>query len=69
MFAMSNEAPPKRESYTGWIVGVGLLLLIAAAIPTYQKLYGPRQHDMEITGDPGGQIAWRRETAGQTEPE
>lgn len=56
---MSTEAPPKRESYTGWIVGVGLLLLLAAAIPISQKLYGPREMVMDLQGDPGGKIVWR----------
>lgn len=64
---MSTEAPPKRESYTGWFIGVGVLFLLAVAIPTYQKHFGPRQHVLEITGDVGGPITWRLETAGQTE--
>lgn len=64
---MSTEAPPKRESLTGWFIGVGVLFLLAAAIPTYQKHFGPRQHVLELTGDVGGQIRWSLETAGQTE--
>ena len=56
---MSTEAPPKRESYTGWIVGVGLLLVLAAAIPNGLKLYGPREMVMDLQGDPGGKIIWR----------
>lgn len=56
---MSTESPPKRESYTGWIVGVGLLLLMAAAIPIGLKLYGPREMVMDLQGDPGGKIVWR----------
>ena len=56
---MSTETPPKRESYTGWIVSVGLLLLMAAAIPIGLKLYGPREMVMDLQGDPGGKIIWR----------
>ena len=56
---MSTEAQPKRESYTGWIIGVGLLLLLAAAIPIGLKLYGPREMVMDLQGDPGGKIVWR----------
>ena len=56
---MSTEAPPKRESYTGWIVGVGLLLLLAAAVPVGLKLYGPREMVMDLQGYPGGTIVWR----------
>lgn len=55
---MSIEGPPKRESYTGWIIGVGLLLLLAAAIPIGLKLYGPREMVMDLDGDPGGKIVW-----------
>lgn len=55
---MSTESPPKRESYTSWIVGVGLLLLLAAAIPIGLKLYGPREMVMDLQGDPGGKIVW-----------
>ena len=56
---MSTEASPKRESYTGWIVGVGLLLLVAAAIHIGLKLYGPREMVVDLQGDPGGKIIWR----------
>lgn len=59
MSGMSTESPPKRESYTGWIVGVGALLLVAAAIPISQKLYGPREMVMDLQGDPGGKIIWQ----------
>lgn len=62
---MSSESPPKRESYTGWIIGVGVLLLLAAAIPIGLKLYGPREILIELQGDPGGQIVWSFQS-GQT---
>ncbi len=55
---MSTEAQPKRESYTGWIVGVGVLVLLAAAVPIALKLYGPREFVMDLDGDPGGTIVW-----------
>lgn len=58
---------PKRESYTGWIVGVGLLLLLAAAVPIALKLYGPREIVMDLQGDPGGQIIWRMEAGGRVQ--
>ncbi len=56
---MTIESTPKRESYTGWIVGVGLLLLLAAAVPIGLKLYSPREMVMDLQGDPGGTIIWR----------
>lgn len=64
---MNPEASSKRKRRNFWIAGVVLLFLLAAAIPTYQKHFGPRQHVLEITGDVGGQIRWSLETAGQTE--
>ncbi len=56
---MSTEPQPKRDSLTGWIIGVGVLLLLAAAVPVALKLYGPREMVMDLQGDPGGQIVWR----------
>lgn len=55
---MSTEAPPKRDSLTGWFIGVGVLLLVAAAGPVAVKVYGPREMVMDLQGDPGGQIVW-----------
>lgn len=55
---MSTEAPPKRDSLTGWIIGVSVLLLLAAAVPVGLKLYGPREMIMDLQGDPGGKIVW-----------
>lgn len=55
---MSTEAPPKRDSLTGWFIGVGVLLLLAAAVPVALKLYGPREMVMDLQGDPGGKIVW-----------
>lgn len=55
---MSSEPQPKRDSLTGWIVAVGVLLLLAAAIPIGLKLYGPRSMVMDLQGDPGGKVVW-----------
>lgn len=55
---MSTEAPPKRESYTGWVIAVGVLLLLAAAVPIALKLYGPREMVMDMQGGLGGKIFW-----------
>ena len=55
---MDTEATPKRESYTGWIVAVGLLLLLAAAVPIALKFYSPREFVMVLDGEPGGKIVW-----------
>lgn len=55
---MSPEPQPKRDSLTGWFIGVGALLLLAAAVPVALKLYGPREMIMDLQGDPGAQIVW-----------
>lgn len=55
---MSTEAPPKRDSLTGWFIGVGALMLLAAAVPVALKLYGPREMVMDLQGNPAGQIVW-----------
>lgn len=56
---MSHEPQPKRDSLTGWIIGVGVLLLLAAAVPVALKLYGHREMVMELQGDSGGQVTWQ----------
>lgn len=62
---MSDEAPPKRESYTGWIAGVVVLLLLAAAVPIALKVFGPDEVLLDLQGDLGGQIVWSFQS-GQT---
>lgn len=64
---MSTEPQPKRESYTGWFIGVGVLLLLAVAAPVALKLYGPREMVMELQGDPAGQIVWQCQTDGRVQ--
>jgi len=64
---MSTEAPPKRESYTGWIVGAVVLLLLAVGSPVAVKFFGPREVVMDLEGDLGGQIAWRMEAGGRVQ--
>jgi hypothetical protein len=64
---MSTEPQPKRDSLTGWFLGVGALLLLAAAAPVALKLYGPREMVMDLQGDPGGQIIWRMEAGGRVQ--
>jgi hypothetical protein len=61
----SPEPQPKRDGLTGWFIGVGALLLLAAAVPVALKLYGPREMVMELQGDPGGQIVWQCQTDGR----
>ena len=62
---MSPEPQPKRASYTGWFIGMGALLLLAAAVPVALNLYGPREVAIDIDGDSGGQIAWRMTAGGR----
>jgi hypothetical protein len=55
---MSSESPPKRESYTGWIIGVGVLLLLAAGIPLVIRHLGPRDLVLRLESEAGTVVKW-----------
>ena len=64
---MSTEIPAKRESYTGWIIAVVLLLLLAVGIPLAVKFCGPQEYLVEVQGDPGGTVLWHAKSDLETQ--
>lgn len=65
MFAMSTEAPPKRESYTWWIVAVAALLVIAVGVPIAGSYFRPLEIRIDLSDGTTNSVAWTCELDGE----
>jgi hypothetical protein len=66
LYSVNSETTPKRENYAGWIVGVGVLLLLAAGLQTAVILYRPLDVTVRISDGTTNQATWSYTVDGVT---
>ena len=63
---MSTEAPPKRESYTGWTVGVGVLFLMAIVGSFGVLFFKPHEIRFDLSDGTTNAVTWTCRVDGES---